>query len=222
MENEKKMSEETVATEQTELMTIDTPKGITMWNDAKTYNTAFKMAKILSTSSIIPQGYQQKPGDCLLAIDMANRMNISPITVMQSSQVVRGNFSWKGSACKSMIDGCGRYLSSEYVEVGERGTDSWGYYLQAVDRNGKIINGVTVTVAMAKKESWYERNPKWETMTELMLKYRCASFFAKTECPSVLMGFQTSEEYQDIGQTDDKTVVTISLDESGAKANATN
>lgn len=192
-------------------------KNITLWNDTKAFNTTYKMAKILSQSTIIPQNYRNKPGDCLVAIDMANRMAASPVFVMQNSQIVSGNFSWKGSACKSMIDGCGKYISSEYIEVGERDKDTWGYYLQAVDRNGKIVNGVAATIAMAKSEGWYARNEKWKNMPELMLKYRCASFFAKTECPAVLMGFQTAEENQDILPADDKNIVTIELNESERK-----
>ena len=39
---------------------------------------------------------------------------------------------------------------------------------------------------------------KWKTMPEQMLKYRAAAFFARTECPEVLMGFQTAEETEDV------------------------
>ena len=206
-------------TETQEMVVATEPKdkSVTMWNDKKTANDTYKMAKIIAQTTIIPQSFRNKPGDCLVVIDMANRMAMSPIFIMQNSQLVNGNFSWRGSACKSMIDGCGRYISSEYVEVGERDKDSWGYYLQAVDKNGKIVNGVAATIAMAKSEGWYDRNPKWKSMPELMLKYRCASFFAKTECPAVLMGFQTAEENQDIMPADDKNVVTIELNESEGK-----
>lgn len=188
------------------------PHNITMWNDTKLFTTTYKMAKIVAASDIVPQAYRGKEGNCLIAIDMANRMGISPAAVMQNSQVINNNFSWKGSACKSLVDGCGKYKSSRYVEVGERGKDNWGYYLEAITKNGDIVKGITVTIATAKAEGWYERNPKWKSLTELMLKYRCASFFAKTECPSVLMGFQTTEELQDVyGYENDKQTVTIEL-----------
>ena len=176
------------------------PQVATMWNNTKLFNLTYKLAGFLGQSDLVPQAYQGKPANCIIAIDIANRMGISPMAVMQNSQVVRGKFSWTGSACKSMIDGCGRFRNTRYVMVGEKGTDSWGYYLEAEDKNGNIVKGVEVTVGMAKAEGWYTQNPKWRSMTELMLKYRCAAFFMRTECAGLAMGFLTAEENEDIAQ----------------------
>lgn len=175
------------------------PNAVTMWNDAKLYNQSLAMAQTLSKSEIIPQSYKGKPADCLIAIDIANRLGLSPAIVMQNSQCVRGNFTWKGSACKAMIDGCGRYQKTRYVYVGEEGKDSYGCYLEAIDNDGDIIKGVPVTIAMAKKEGWYNKDgSKWQSMSDLMLKYRAAAFFMRTECASIAMGFLTKEEVEDI------------------------
>lgn len=175
------------------------PNTVTMWNDAKLYNQSLAMAQTLSKSEIIPQSYKGKPADCLIAIDIANRLGLSPAIVMQNSQCVRGNFTWKGSACKAMIDGCGRYQKTRYVYVGEEGKDSYGCYLEAIDNDGDIIKGVPVTIAMAKKEGWYNKDgSKWQSMCDLMLKYRAAAFFMRTECASIAMGFLTKEEVEDI------------------------
>lgn len=177
------------------------PQAATMWNDVATFEATQRMAKLLVASEIIPQSYKGKLADCVIAIDMANRMGVSPLVIMQNSQIVRGNFSWKGTACKAMIDGCGKYETSRYVEVGERGKDSWGYYLEAVDKRGQGIKGPTVDMAMAKAEGWYSKDgSKWKTMPELMLKYRAAAFFFRTECASLAMGFLTAEENEDIGK----------------------
>ena len=172
---------------------------VTMWNDAKLYNQSLAMAQTLSKSEIIPQSYKGKPADCLIAIDIANRLGLSPAIVMQNSQIVRGNFTWRGSACKAMIDGCGRYQKTRYVYVGEEGKDSYGCYLEAIDNDGDIIKGVPVTIAMAKKEGWYNKDgSKWQSMCDLMLKYRAAAFFMRTECASIAMGFLTKEEVEDV------------------------
>ena len=175
------------------------PNAVTMWNDAKLYNQSLAMAQTQAKSEIIPQSYKGKPADCLIAIDIANRLGLSPAIVMQNSQIVRGNFTWKGSACKAMIDGCGRYQKTRYVYVGEEGKDNYGCYLEAIDNDGDIIKGVPVTIAMAKKEGWYNKDgSKWQTMSDLMLKYRAAAFFMRTECASIAMGFLTKEEVEDV------------------------
>mgnify|MGYP007092384214 FL=1 len=175
------------------------PNAVTMWNDAKLYNQSLSMAQTLSKSEIIPQSYKGKPADCLIAIDIANRLGLSPAIIMQNSQVVRGKFSWSGSACKAMIDGCGRYQKTRYVYVGEHGKDSYGCYLEAIDNDGDIIRGVPVTIEMAKKEGWYDKDgSKWRSIPDLMLKYRAAAFFMRTECASIAMGFLTTEEVEDV------------------------
>lgn len=190
----------------------------TMWNDVKLMQNAWKMATVISKTSIVPQAYKENAGNCLIAIDIANRMGLSPIMVMQNSQVVQGNFTWKGSACKGLIDNCGRFTKTKYVYVGERNTDDWGCYLEAEDKQtGEVIQGAMVTIKMAKDEGWYNKNgSKWKTMPELMLQYRSATFFARAYCPQALMGFYTTDEMVDIGKGEPEEEVKkikISLDE---------
>lgn len=194
-------------------------KGMTMWNDTSLFNQTYKMSTYLAKSELVPVSYKDKPENCMIAIDIGNRMGLSPIAVMQNSQVVRNKFSWTGSACKSMIDACGKYRKTTYVEVGERGKDSWGFKLRAIDKDGEVIDGVTVTVEMAKAEGWYNTNPKWKSMTELMLKYRCAAFFMRTECASLAMGFLTAEENEDIVYSEvPETNISAMLDEEDDEA----
>ena len=187
---------------ETKSLTLKTPENrantLTMWNDAKLYNQSLQMAQQLSKSELIPQAYRGKPSECIIAIDIGNRLGLSPLVVMQNSQVVHGKFTWGGSACKAMIDGCGKYQSTYYVEVGEVGKDSYGVYLEAIDNFGNIVKGVPVTIGMAKAEGWYDRNPKWKTLSALMLRYRASAFFMRAECASIAMGFLTKEEVEDV------------------------
>ncbi len=58
---------------------------------------------------------------------------------------------------------------------------------------------------MAVKEGWYTKNgSKWQTMPEIMLRYRAASFFGKIYAPELLMGIQSVEENTDIIDLSDK------------------
>lgn len=196
-------------TEEQQLPTIREPRmeqnAVSIWNDEKAFETAQRTAKLLAASNIVPQQYRGKVADCVIAVDIAGRMGLSPLAVMQNSQIVQGNFSWKGTACKAMIDSCGKYRSTRYVEVGTRNTDSWGYYLEAITKDGEVVKGITVDISTAKREGWYNKNgSKWQTLPELMLKYRAAAFFMRTECAGLAMGFLTSEENEDIYGADDK------------------
>ena len=42
------------------------------------------LASKLAASDIIPQAFQKKPANVLIALDMANRLNASPMMVMQN------------------------------------------------------------------------------------------------------------------------------------------
>lgn len=138
--------------------------------------------------------------DCAIAVDMANRMGVSPMMVMQNLYVVQGKPSWSGQACKSLIDGSGKFKDAHHVYTGEKSTDTWGCYLQGIRvGTGEIVKGPEVTIRMAKDEGWYGKTgSKWKTMPELMLAYRASAFFARVHIPNALMGISVEGEVDDI------------------------
>lgn len=154
----------------------------------------FKMASELCKADIIPQAYKGKVADTAIAIDMANRMGVSPMMVMQSMYVVKGKPSWSGQACLSFIRA--KFTDVKVIYVGTKGTDDRGCYVKATDKDGDVLEGTTVTMSMAKAEGWTS-NSKWRNMPEQMLAYRAASFFSRVHCPETLMGVQVEGEVED-------------------------
>ena len=53
-------------------------------------NNLLEQAKFLSNSTIVPVQYQRKPENCYIAIDMANRMGVPVMMVMQNLYIVQG------------------------------------------------------------------------------------------------------------------------------------
>lgn len=171
-----------------------------VWSDKEQFNQMLRSAQMLSQTSIIPQTYQQKPQDCFVAIEMASRMNLSPIVVMQNMYVVKGKPSWAGQACITLINSCGKFKDVRPVYTGERGTENRGCYFAATRiSDGEKVEGTEITIQMAKAEGWMS-NSKWRNMPEQMLAYRAAAFFARVYCPEALMGAQTVEEVQDVNR----------------------
>lgn len=176
-----------------------------IFGDMQQFENAQRMAKLLSVSDCVPESYKGKLANCTIAIDIANRMGLSPLTVMQNLYIVRGKPSWSGQACRALIQNDGRFKNDDIVYVGDPNTDEWGCYMTAVNiKTGAEVKGPTVTIGMAKKEGWYS-NPKWQHMPELMLAYRAAAFFVRVHCPSAMMGFQTTEEVIDVTNTEKQT-----------------
>lgn len=170
---------------------------------------SYRMAQILSTAGIIPDVYRNKPADCMVAIDMANRMGVSPLMVMQSLYVVKGKPSWSGQACMSFIQAHPDFTDVRPVYVENKEKNDRGCYIRAKrTSDGSEVKGVLVTLSMAKAEGW-TKNSKWTTMPDLMLAYRAAAFFARVYCPSVLMGVSVEGEIEDITSKSDRGVQKI-------------
>jgi len=160
---------------------------------------AYNAAKMICNAECIPEAYRGKPADCAVAIDMANRMNVPFMMVMQNLYVVKGKPSWSGQACKALVEGTQRFRNIRHVYTGTRGTDDRGCYITATYADdGSAAEGPEVTVKMAKAEGWYGKTgSKWVTMPELMLVYRAYAFFARTFCPEALMGVAVQGEAED-------------------------
>ena len=161
----------------------------------ESFRESYKLASVLAKSSLVPQQYQGKTEDCALAIDMAERMGVSPLMVMQSLYVVKGKPSWSGQACMSFIKA--KYGDAQPVYTGQRGTDTRGCFVRVIKPDGKVIEGTEVTIAMAKSEGWMS-NSKWKNMPEQMLAYRAAAFFARVYCPEILMGVSVEGDVEDM------------------------
>lgn len=170
--------------------------------DTVSFRKLFDIGKMFASSALVPQTYQNRPMDCTIAVDMANRMGVSPMMVMQNLYVVKGKPQWSGQACMSMIRGSGEFKNVRPVYTGTKGEDSWGCYIQAEYRNtGEIVKGTEVTIGMAKAEDWYNKNgSKWKTIPEQMLAYRAAAFFARVYIPNALMGVYVEGEAEDMSK----------------------
>lgn len=191
------MNNENINTPEAALATVESTGTLDLFSNRQKMKFVYDTAKILAASNIIPQNYQGKPGDCMIAIDIANRVGLSPVFVMQNLYVVKGKPSWAGTACKAMVENCGKFSKVKHVYFGEKGTDSRGCMLVATRiSDGELVEGPEVTIAMAKAEGWTS-NPKWRNMPELMLAYRSSAFFARVHCPETLMGLHTVDEYED-------------------------
>lgn len=197
--------------ENTEMVIQETKNEIVtegVFSNIHNFKELYDIGKMFASSTLVPSAYQNKAMDCTIAVDMANRMGVSPMFVMQNLYIVKGKPSWSGQACMSMIKASPDFRDVKHVYVGDCGTDAWGCYVTATRiSNGEEVRGPLVTIAMAKAEKWYSKpdkygneTSKWQTMPELMLAYRAAAFFARVHIPNSLMGCAVEGEAEDISK----------------------
>ena len=159
---------------------------------------AMQMAKALSSSTIVPATFQRNDANCLIAIEQANRLKVSPLMVMQNLYVIQGRPSWSSKFLIAAINNSGKFdMELQFEET--KGKDGKPFSCMAwTMKNGRRVEGMTVDMDMAKDEGWLSKNgSKWKTMPQLMLRYRAASLFSNLNCPELTMGLYTKEEMQD-------------------------
>ena len=194
---------------------LTTPQYSTMLTDKGSLNMLAQVAKKFANSGIVPEQYQHNEDNCFVACEMANRMGVSPLVVMQSLNVIKGRPAWSGQACIALINGTGQFSPLKFVFVGEENASTYGCFVSCLRKaDNANLKGSTITLQMAKDEGW-TKNTKWSTMPEQMLQYRAASFFARIYCPAALMGLQTVEEVEDVhgAVAVEKKTITINMED---------
>ena len=196
---------------QSEATAIAAPQYSTQLTDKVSLNTLAAVAKRFANSMIVPEMYQHNEDNCFVACEMANRMGVSPLIVMQNLYIVKGKPAWSGQACISLIKGTGEFSPLRFVFVGEENKLTYGCYVECTRKSdGELLRGSTITLQMAKDEGWLDKTgSKWKTMPEQMMQYRAAAFFARIYCPAALMGLQTTDEVEDVhgAETEKQTIV---------------
>ena len=175
----------------------------------ESYKLLWNIASMFSKTSLVPDTFKGEAhvGDCAVAINMAQRMGADPLMVMQNMYIVYGNPAWSSKFLIATFNQCGKYSSIHYDMSGNPGKDDYGCRAWAAELStGERIEGPLVTVAIAKKEGWYDKKgSKWQTMPDQMLRYRAASWFIRTTAPELSMGLQTVEEVHDSNEEKDIT-----------------
>jgi len=164
------------------------------------FELAQRIAKSLASSTLVPKIYQGQEGlaNCLIALEIANRIKISPMVVMQNMVPINGRPSWSSQYLIATVNACGRFSPLRYIFDNEDGPTSC--YCEAKDlTSGEVLRGEKITIAMAKAEGWYSRNgSKWQTMPGQMLRFRAASWWQRVYCPELSLGLPTQEEAIDV------------------------
>lgn len=176
---------------------ISTEK-ITAFSSSNAFEQAQRMAQLLAKSQLVPKEYQGNIANAVIALEIAQRVNASPLAVMQNLYIVHGKPGWSAQFIIASLNSCGKFSPLRFDL--DMASENWSCIAYAIEKDtGEILRGPMVDLHMAKSEGWSTKNgSKWKTMPELMLRYRSASFFGKLYAPEILMGMQTAEELHDI------------------------
>ena len=174
----------------------DFSKGI--FGSSDNWLMAGQMAQALSQSTIVPKDYQGNQANAMVAIEIANRLQTSPLMVMQNLYVIQGRPSWSAQFLIASVNGSGKYdMELQYDEKSDKDGKPFSCQCWTM-KDGRKVSGPVIDMEMAKAEGWVGKpGSKWKTMPQIMLRYRAASFFARMNCPEMTLGFYTKDEVID-------------------------
>lgn len=182
-------------------------KQISAFSSVANFETAQRMAQALAASDLVPAAFKGKTANCLVALEVAQRCNASPMMVMQNLHVIQGRPSWSSTYIIAAINSSGKFAPLRFKVTGDG--DQKTCIAWTKDKSGEILESPPVTIAMAKAEGWYGKNgSKWQTMPELMLRYRSAAFFGRLYASEILMGMRSDDEERDIIAVESEVIET--------------
>lgn len=214
------------------------------FGDLASFEFLQRTAKAFSSSTMVPTAYQAmvtkgygeratiEPNpaalsNCMIALDMATRMNANPLMIMQNLHIIEGRPSWSSQFIIAAINNCGKFsplrfdlqwldeIDATYstfewedrkkvekkhkVRIKNARCVAW-----AIEKaTGERLESAPVTMEMAVNEGWFGKNgSKWKSMPDLMMRYRSAAFFGRIYAPELLMGLPTAEEVHDVFTVD--------------------
>lgn len=173
---------------------------LSIFSDPQRFETSGKWATSFAKSTLVPKEYQGNANNCLIAIEIAVQQNTSPLMVMQNLHIINGRPAWSSQYLIAQANKSGLYdFELQYDIKFDKANNPYSCQCWT-ERHGRKVIGPIVTMDMARAEGWLGRTgSKWKTMPQTMLMYRAASFFVRTNCPEVTLGFYSQDEVVDIG-----------------------
>jgi hypothetical protein len=162
----------------------------------------YRLAQAYSGSQIVPEQYRGKPSDCFIACQMAFRLGVDPLAYMQASYIVHGKPGIEAKLAVAMLNTSGRIKGRiSYKLEGTIKDKTRACTASAIDAETGEVVSATVDWAMVEAEGWASKSgSKWKTMPDVMFHYRSAVFLIRLYYPEVLMGMQTRDELEDMGE----------------------
>ena len=108
-----------------EAMPVNQSSGV--FSSIQRFNESYQMASCLADSDLVPKAYLGKPQNCLIALNMAERMDSDPMMVMQNLHVIHGRPSFSAQFLVACVNRSGRFSTIQYEKVNGDKPETFSY-----------------------------------------------------------------------------------------------
>ena len=170
--------------------------------DTGKFEQLWRIATIFSNSQLVPTHFQGKKENCFLGLQMAFRLGVDPMMLLQNTFIIGGRPGMESKMIIALINSSGLFEDPLEYEIEGDDPSKPDYRVRAYATRkgtGKVCKGPWIDWKMVKAENWDSKSgSKWKSIPSQMFCYRAASFFGRLYCPERLLGMQTLDELQDI------------------------
>lgn len=193
---------------------------VSVFEAPERFDQIFRLAELLARSSFVPQSFQGKPDDCLIALDLAMSLGLKPTSLFPELYVIDGRPALSSKFLIALVNRSGKFSRIEWVEKidgeteatfssGSRKYNNYKEYKKKVPNysakafftetaTGKTFVSPVVDVAFADQNGWTTKpGSKWQTMPSVMCRYRSAAFLIKQVAPELVFGWDFAEDVAD-------------------------
>jgi len=179
---------------------------LAMYLDTAMFDQAWRAARLMASTKMVPVHFQGHPEDCFVAIELAQRLDVDPFMLMQNTYVVGQKPGMEAKLVIALVNSRGPFRGPIQWDFNGSGKDK-SCTAYAVHKATNQRCEATVDWRMVEAEGWSKKaGSKWLTMPDQMFMYRSAAFLARLYCPEVLMGMQTVDELRDIIDVTPETI----------------
>jgi len=160
------------------------------------YEFVLRGAKLLASQTILPVMFRGNIPNCVAAIQMSYRLGVDTLTFAQNCHEVHGKLGMDGKLIIAIVNRKGGFAHNLRFDITGTG-DLMTCRCWTRTKEGDVLE-YKMSIADAKKFGWF-KNEKWTQMPDQMLRYRTAAFFARANCPEVILGLPAMiDELEDI------------------------
>jgi hypothetical protein len=159
-----------------------------------------RIATLFAASKLVPAHFQGDMPSCFVALQMALRLGVDPFMLLQNTYTVSGRPGMEAKLVLALINSRGPFEGPvQWRWSGTKGRPDWTCTAFATHEKTGALCEASVSWEMVEAEGWNKKSgSKWNTMPEMMFRYRSVAFLARLYCPEVIIGLSTVDELHDI------------------------
>ena len=172
--------------------------------EPKTLTEAMEFSEVLSKSGMVPDHYQGKPANVLVAIQWGYELGLAPMQALQNISVINGKPSIWGDSMLALVKAHPAFRGIHEQFEGDTAVCD----VKREMANGEIeTTRATFSIAEAQKAGLTNKKGPWQSYPNRMLKLRARGFALRDAFPDAIKGLITTEEAMDYPDAENQSSV---------------